>query len=151
MKEESSNILGLMGSTTHHNNSSQSRSTRKITKAVEVNKSNPEEDVKTVKVTSRQTCVVNADSKIAFLTTKQGQQQEQETQRLQRAQGQEWDYETYLTNRFMRLKTILGRSPELAELYNAGFTQEEIDLMENMTDWLYVANDLEEWGPRNDN
>lgn len=99
------------------------------------------------KVTSRQTCVVNADSKIALLTTKQGQQQEQETQRLQRIQGQEWDYETYLTNRFMRLKTILGRSPELVELYNAGFTQEEIDLMENITDWLYVADDLEEWGP----
>jgi hypothetical protein len=79
------------------------------------------------KLNERQ-CVVNP-IRIAFLTTKR--EQEQETQ---------WDYQTYLTSRFMRLKMILGRSPELVELYNAGFTQEEIDLMESLTD-------LEEWEP----
>jgi len=79
-------------------------------------------------VTSRQTFVVSAD-RIALLTPKR--EQEQETQR------ERWDYETYLTSKFMRLKMILGRSPELVELYDAGFTQEEIDLMENLTDgWL---------------
>ena len=89
-------------------------------------------------VTSRQTFVVSAD-RIALLTPKR--EQEQETQR------ERWDYETYLTSKFMRLKMILGRSPELVELYDAGFTQEEIDLMESLTDWMYESYDLEEWEP----
>jgi hypothetical protein len=79
------------------------------------------QSAETVYKLNEKQCVVNA-----VLTTKQ--------------ETQKWDYQTYLTSRFMRLKMILGRSPELVELYNAGFTQEEIDLMESLTD-------LEEWEP----
>jgi|SRR5215469_15068828 len=90
-------------------------------------------------VTSRQTCVVNAE-RISLLTTKR--EQEQETQRLH--EQERWDYETYLISKFMRLKGILGRGPELVDLYYAGFSREEIDLIETLTDGL-VSDDLEEW------
>jgi hypothetical protein len=89
--------------------------------------------------TSRKTCVVNA-----LLTTKP--EQGQETQRVHE-QEKVWDYQTYLTSIFMRLKMILGRNPEIVELYDAGFSMEEIDLMESLTDWMYESDGLEEWEP----
>ena len=39
-------------------------------------------------------------------------------------------YDLILIDRFVRLKAILGRNPELIELYDAGFVTEEIDLLE---------------------
>jgi hypothetical protein len=100
----------------HQNGSQYSIASKKSA----VLKHNSGQGVKIVqKVAKDKKCVVKANE-IAVLTTEQP-----------------WDYETYLISGFMRLKGILGRGPELVDLYNAGFTQEEIDLMENLTDgWL---------------
>lgn len=75
-------------------------------------------------VAKEKTCVVKANE-ITVLTTEQS-----------------WDYETYLISRFIRLKGILGRGPELVDLYYAGFSREEIDLVETLTDGI-VSDDLE--------
>ena len=79
-------------------------------------------------VAKEKTCVVKANE-ITVLTTEQS-----------------WNYETYLISRFIRLKGILGRGPELVDLYYAGFSREEIDLVETLTDGI-VSDDLEEWEP----
>lgn len=110
----------------HQNGSQYSIASKKSA----VLKHNSGQGVKIVqKVAKDKKCVVKANE-IAVLTTEQP-----------------WDYETYLISRFTRLKGILGRGPELVDLYNAGFTQEEIDLMERLTDWMHESYDLEEWEP----
>lgn len=83
-------------------------------------------------VAKEKTCVANY-SNFSALTAKQRSQEK-------------WDYELDLINRFTRLEKILGRNPELAELADAGFSREEIDLMETLTDGI-TSDDLEEWEP----
>jgi hypothetical protein len=54
--------------------------------------------------------------------------------------------ETGLIEGYMRLKASLGRYPTLGELADAGFSREEVDLMETFSDWVR-SSDLEEWEP----